>query len=593
MTQYQPTRWTLNELLTAHVGKPVEEALAELETVTVALEGFRPLLSPTMDEQDFGKMLPIIERFAHVAYRLWEYGSLWFSEDTQNQAALSFMGQMEEQLTQAQNRILFIDLWWRNLEDESADRLLAYSGDLRYYFEKQRLLKEHTLAESEEKIINLKNVNGSNALVTLYEMITGKFVFELELDPLGKESEKKRLTRAELSSYIHSPSPDARAAAYHELYRLYKQEATVLAQIYIYRVRDWVSENLSLRHFTAPMDFRNRSNDIPNEVVDTLLEVCAEKATLFQRYFKLKAGWLGLPKLRRCDLYAPLKTEPQEKIPYHQAVDMVLDSFYKFSPPVAAHAQRIFAENHIDAEIRHGKRDGAFCASVLPQVSPWVLTSYTGEPREVATLAHELGHAVHALLAAEHSILMFHSALPMAETASVFSETLLTDRLLAESTNPATRRSLLAKAVDDVYATVLRQAYFVLFEREAHRLIAEGKTMDELNQVYYNNLCQQFGDSVEIGEDFQYEWVTIPHFYHTPFYCYAYSFGQLLALSLYQQYKDEGESFKPKFLKILGYGGSAKPSDILTEADIDITDANFWRGGFKVVERMIDELAAE
>jgi oligoendopeptidase F len=269
---------------------------------------------------------------------------------------------------------------------------------------------------------------------------------------------------------------------------------------------------------------------------------------------------------------------------------MALDSLHQFSPELADHARRVFAENHIDAEVRPGKQGGGFCASILPGVAPWVLVNFTGEPREVAVLAHELGHAIHALMAADHSVLTFHSALPMAETASVFSEMLLTDRLLATEQDPGLRRNLLGSAVDDAYATILRQAYFVIFEREAHRLIAEGKTMGDLNQVYLTLLAQQFGDSLDISDDFQYEWIAIPHIYHTPFYCYAYSFGQLLALSLYQQYKEVGESFKPKLFKILSYGGAASPHHILTEAGINMADADFWRGGFKVIEGMIAEL---
>ena len=365
-----------------------------------------------------------------------------------------------------------------------------------------------------------------------------------------------------------------------------------MAQIYIHRLRDWAGENLKLRRFDSPIAVRNLGNDIPDQVVDTLLDVCAEQAGVFHRYFKLKAKWLGLPtgKLRRYDLYAPSGNGSGKKIDYPDAVEMVMDSFHQFSPVVAGHAHRIFKEGHIDAEIRPGKRGGAFCASILPGVTPWVLTNYTGEPRQVATVAHELGHAIHSLLAADHSVLTFHSALPMAETASVFSEMLLMDRLLAEEDDPAVRLDLLAGSIDDVYATILRQAYFVMFERDAHQMVANGKTMDDLNRHYLTNLSRQFGDSVDISEDFQHEWICIPHIYHTPFYCYAYSFGQLLALSLYQQYKEEGSGFEPKLLKILTYGGSASPSHILSEAGINMADPDFWRSGFKVIEGMIDEL---
>lgn len=583
--QYLQSRWTLNALLPSP--ESVDQTIAELEAVTTTIEALRPTLSSEISGEEFVKALKSIEPFAVIIRRLGSYGQLWFSEDTQNQAALAFMSRMDQLLTEVHNRILFFSLWWKSLDNEAANRLLAYAGDLRYYLERERLFKDHTLAEPEEQIINLKDVNGINALMTLYDMITSKFVFELEV-----AGENKELTRDQLMTYVRDPAPELRQAAYQEQFRVYGREAAILAQIYTHRVRDWASENLNLRHFASPLTVRNLFNDISEGVVDTLLEVCAEQAPIFHRYFKLKAGWLGLPngKLRRYDLYAPLTQESTKTIPYGEAVDMVLDSFNQFSPEVAKQAQRIFDDGHIDAEIRPRKRGGAFCAGILPGLTPWVLANYTGEPRQVATLAHELGHAIHALLAADHSVLTFLSALPLAETASVFSEMLLTDRLLAEEADPLVRRSLLAEAVDDAYATVLRQAYFVLFERDAHRMVNEGKTMDELNEHYLSQLRQQFGDAVDVSEVFQLEWICIPHIYHTPFYCYAYSFGQLLALSLYQRFKEEGRSFVPNLLKILTYGGSASPQHILTEAGVDMADPNFWRSGFKVIERMIDEL---
>lgn len=586
--QYPQTRWSLEALFPTPDHPEVSQAVEQLEETTAAIEALRPTLSPDMSGQDFAEVLKLVETFLELAHRLGSYGQLWFSEDTQNQPALAFMGRMEQLLTDAQNRILFFNLWWKGLEDDAAERLLEYAGDARYSLEQERLFKDYTLSEPEEKIINVKDVNGVSALNTLYDMITNKFVFELEVD-----GEKKELTRGELMTYVRQPSPEIRAAAYQELYRVYGREDSVLAQIYIHRVRDWASENLKLRHIASPIAVRNLANDIPDSVVDTLLNVCAEEAPVFHRYFKLKAQWLNMPKLRRYDLYAPLKKTSSKKIAYGDAVDMVLDSLNNFSPVVAGHARRVFDHNHIDAEVRPGKRGGAFCASILPGMTPWILANYTGEPREVATLAHELGHAIHALMAADHSVMTFHSALPLAETASVFAEMLLTDRLLAEEKDPDLRRDLLAEAIDDSYATILRQAYFVLFEQDAHQAVAQGAAMNDLHQLYMSNLNRQFGDSMDISDDFQREWICIPHIYHTPFYCYAYSFGQLLALSLYQQYKEVGDDFKPKLLKILAYGGSASPNHILTEAGINMADPEFWRSGFKFIEGMIDELEGQ
>ena len=269
---------------------------------------------------------------------------------------------------------------------------------------------------------------------------------------------------------------------------------------------------------------------------------------------------------------------------------MVLDCLKGFSLALADHALRVFSDDHLDSEVRPRKSGAAFCASPLPGLTPWVLVNYNGKVSDVATLAHELGHAVHAQMAQDHSVLTFHSSLPMAETASVFVEVLLLERLLSEEADPALRRDILARFVDDAYATVMRQAYFVLFEREAHALIETGQTTDYLAERYLANLEEQFGDSVELSDEFRWEWVSIPHIYQTPFYCYAYSFGQLLVLALYRQFETEGETFIPRYLKILAYGGSQSPAEILDEAGIDVTSAAFWQGGFDVIAGMIDEL---
>ncbi len=584
---YPQTRWTLEELLPETRGPAVEQTLESMEATTKAIEAFRPSLSRDMSVEDFSRAMGLIEEFSKISSRLLSYGQLRFSEDTLNQEALSFMGRAEQAVTEAHNRILFFDLWWKALDDEAAARFLPFAGDASYYLEQERLFKPHTLVESEERIINLKDVNGANALLTLYDMITNKFVFELTV-----EGEKKKLTREGLTVYMRSPSADVREAAYKEQFRIYEGESAVLSQIYFHRVRDWASENLALRHFASPITVRNMANDVSDAVVDTLLDVCAEESGVFQRYFRLKRQWLGLPseRLRRYDLYAPISKSTPRMVSYGDAVEMVLECFEGFSPTMARLARRIFDEGHIDAEIRSNKRGGAFCHSVVPGLSPWVLANYTGEIRQVATLAHELGHAVHSLAAGGHSVLTFQSTLPLAETASVFSEMLLLEHLLKEEKEHDVRRDLVAEAVDSAYATVMRQAFFVLFEREAHRAVLEGKTTQELNQLYLANLTRQFGDAIEISHDFQREWITIPHFYHAPFYCYAYSFGQLLSLSLYRHYKEEGKGFSEKLVKILSYGGSARPQDILHESGIDITNAEFWRGGFRVIEKMIGEL---
>lgn len=584
---YQQSRWTLAELLPEPTEDVIAARLAELEQSVANFEAQRSTLDAAMLPADLLHMVRQVESISAQAYVLGAYGGLWFAAETQSTAAITYQNRMQQTLTALQNRMLFFDLWWKGLDDAVAARLLPdarHHPDYWFYLTDLRRTRPYILDEKSEQLINLKDADGMSALITLYTMLTTRLEFTLTLD-----GETQTLTRDALMANAYSPDPARRAAAYQELYRVYGKEATVLAQIYSNRVRDWYNEQVTLRGYASPITVRNVANGIPDAAVDTLLDVCRRNAQVFQRYFKLKAKWLGMDKLRRYDIYAPLAAS-DSKVEYSRAVDTVLDTFRQFEPRVADLAQRVFDVDHVDSEVRKGKRGGAFCATVLPSLTPWVLVNYTGKVRDVATVAHELGHAIHSMLAEHHSVLTQHPSLPLAETASVFAEMLLTERLLNEQPDPLVRRELLAASVDDMYATVLRQAYFVIFEKMAHAAILNNASPEALNQLYLDMLCEQFGDSVEIGEEFQHEWVSIPHIYNTPFYCYAYSFGQLLVLALYRRYQQEGDAFKPGYLKLLAYGGSALPEHILREANVDMTDPNFWQGGFDVVRDFIDEL---
>jgi oligoendopeptidase F len=584
---YTLSPWDLSELLPEASEEAFAARLAGLESAVAAFERRRADLDPRMEPQLFLAILQQYKQLNELLQVLNGYTSLWFYSDTSSQEALTFRNRSRQAATAAGNRILFFTLWWRRLSDEQAWRLMPAEGehrDDRHYLEEVRRFKPYTLDEKSEQIINLKDQNGIAAVGTLYAMLTNRLEFTLDLD-----GEPRKLTRDELMSHAFSPRRELREAAYRELYRVYSQEANVLGQIYANIVRDWHDEQVELRGYPSAISVRNLDNDIPDRAVEVLLEVARENVGIFQRYFRLKAGWLGLDRLRRHDLYAPLASSDR-KIDYADAVRSVLETLDDFHPRFAEYAQAVFAERHLDGEIRKGKRGGAFCYTVLPRYTPWVLINYSGRVRDVATLAHELGHAVHSMMARGCSNLTQHASLPLAETASVFSEMLMTERLLREETEPLARRDLLAAAVDDVYATVLRQAFFVLFEIEAHAAIRAGRSTDELSEIYLERLREQFGDSVEVAPEFRHEWLSIPHIYQTPFYCYAYSFGQLLVLALYKRFQEEGEAFKPGYMRLLSYGGSARPEHILAEVGIDIKDRSFWQGGFDLVRAQIDEL---
>ncbi len=584
---YTLSGWNLAELCPEAGEAAFVARLAGLEAAVTTFEQRRAELDARMDPELFLAVLQQYKRLTELTQVLSGYTSLWFYSDTSSQEALTFRNRTRQATTAAGNRILFFTLWWRSLSDEEAWRLLpsaAQHADDRHYLEEVRRFKAYTLDEKSEQLINLKDQNGIAAVVTLYSMLTNGLEFNLEIDGASR-----KLTRDELMGHAFSPRPELREAAYRELYRVYSQQANVLGQIYANIVRDWHEEQVVLRGYPSAIAVRNLDNDIPDRAVDVLLDVARENRGIFQRYFRLKAGWLGVERLRRYDIYAPLASSDR-KIEYADAVRSVLETFDQFHPRFAEMAERVFAEGHLDGEIRKGKRGGAFCYTVLPQYTPWVLVNYSGRVRDVATLAHELGHAVHSMMASGRSNLTQHASLPLAETASVFSEMLMTDRLLREEHDPLARRELLAAAVDDVYATVLRQAYFVLFENEAHAAIRAGRSTDELSELYLERLREQFGDSVEVAPEFRHEWLSIPHIYQTPFYCYAYSFGQLLVLALYRRFQEEGEAFKPGYMRLLSYGGSARPEHILAEVGIDMRDRSFWQGGFDLVRAQIDEL---
>jgi oligoendopeptidase F len=586
---YEPSAWDLSELLPDTKEATVASRVAALEADVDKFVGRREKLNAEMDPADLLETMRQGEKIMEQIYTLGAYGSLWFSADTQSPAALTYRNRMQQTLTNLQNRILFFELWWKSLDDDEATALLPNGeqyADYRFYLQDLRRTKPYTLDEKSEQLVNIKDANGMDAVITIYSMLTNRLEFTLEID-----GETKTMTRGELMAYAYSPRPELRAAAYQELYRVYEKEAPILAQIYANRVRDWYAEQVELRGYSSPIAVRNMANDIPDAAVDTLLDVARRNASLFQRYFKLKAEWLGLEKLRRYDIYAPLAASDQT-IEYGDAVKMVLETFYDFDPRVGEQAERVFTQDHIDSEIRKGKRTGAFCATVLPSQTPWVLMNYTGKVRDVSTLAHELGHAIHSMMAEHHSLLTQHATLPLAETASVFAEQLLTEQLLEREDDPLVRREILASSVDDMYATVMRQAFFVIFERDAHEAVLGNKSPEDLYALYMDNLREQFGDSVELSDEFRYEWVSIPHIYNTPFYCYAYSFGQLLVLSLYRRYQQEGDTFTPGYLRLLAHGGSARPEEILREVGIDMSDPAFWQGGFDVIRDMIDQLEA-
>jgi oligoendopeptidase F len=574
---FQLSNWSLVDLFSGVNSPELENAFKHLDEHINSFEKLRPQLKPDMPVSNFLEIVQDLEEGTRLANKLFAFPELAFAADTQDQQVQALLGRAQQFMAEMENRALFFSLWWKELDQENAKRLMSASGDYLYHLELLRKFQPHTLSEPEEKVVNLKNVTGNNALITLYEAITNRYVFKVEVD--GKTRE---LTRGELFALVRSADPDLRKRAYQELYKVFGNDGTILGQMYQTVVRDWWNENVKLRQFSNPIAARNLGNDVPDEAVEALLKVAKKNTGIFQRFFRLKARLLGMEKLRRYDIYAPV-VKSDKKYDFDTAARMVLESFNAFHPEFGTQAQRVFDENHLDSEVRKGKQSGAFCASIMPGMTPWVKLNYQGHADDVATMAHELGHAIHSMLAEKHNVFTFHSSIPLAETASTFGEMMLVDKLLQTEMDEAVRRDLLFRQIDDAFATVMRQCFFALFEKKAHEMIQKNASVDELAAAYLENLKEQFGDAVEVGDEFKWEWVSIPHIYHTPFYVYGYAFGQLLVLALYQQFKAEGDTFKPRYVKMLAAGGSKAPVDICAEAGIDISSEKFWQRGFDVL----------
>jgi oligoendopeptidase F len=588
-------KWDLSDLVDGSSRKEFVELVDNIKRNVKEFEDSRQLLKPDLNTSTFESLIHKIENILEELSTVSSFANLRYAADTASNEAAALILQTEQLGSQISNQILFFDLWFKKeLANDNAQRLIdGISVVYGEYLRHKRLVAKYSLNESEEKIINTLEVTGTSALVKIYDRMTNNFEYTF-IKKRGNIKTIKTFTNKEkLLSLVRSSNANEREYAYKALFKTYEKNSGVLGDIYQNLVTQWRDENISIRGFKSPISVRNIYNNIDDSTVEILLSVCKKNATLFHDYFKEKAKLIGVKKLRRYDLYAPITKKNAIKFSFKNAAKLVLDTFYKFDPRFGTYTERLFKEGHIDSEIRKGKTSGAFCYTVSPQRTPYVLLNFDGKMRDVSTMAHEFGHAIHSMFASDKPILVSHAPLPLAETASVFGEMLL-DEQIYKKLNREKKKIFLAEQIDDMYATIMRQAFFTIFEIEAHKYIAEQSvTIDNISDLYINNLKTQFGDSLRISDDFKWEWLYIPHFFHTPFYCYAYSFGNLLVLSLYQQYMEEGKSFVSKYRGILSAGGSEKPETLLRNAGFNITEESFWQQGFDLVKTKIDKLRVD
>ena len=585
--------WDLSELVDERKNS-IKNYLKYLHDDVKKFENNRELLNNNISTQNFSNMLIQLEKISERLNMVTGFAHLQYSSNTSSNEYSALVTEMELLGTELSNKLIFFDIWFKNiLKETDANRIIQTINPVyKHFLTHKRILGKYTLSEKEEKIVNIFEVTGPNALVKIYDRMTNSFEFVLNIKRNNKITRKKFLNKEKLMSLVRSNKSEERKAAYKSLFNVYKNNSGVLGEIYLNLIVQWHDENIKIRGFDSPISVRNVYNDISDGVVSILLDTCKRNSFIFHKYFNLKAKMLKLKKLERYHLYAPLvkKGMVQKRYTYEQAVNIVLNVFESFDPKFRDYARIVFNKNHVDSEIRKGKMSGAFCSTITPKLTPYVLLNYDGMYRDISTMAHEFGHAIHSICSSNLPIAVSHAPLPLAETASVFAEMLLNEKLAEEMTEQE-RSILLAEQIDDMYATIMRQSYFTLFEINAHNKVIESNAnIDNVSTLYKKNLQDQFGNSVIVSDDFMWEWTYIPHFYHTPFYCYAYAFGNLLVLSLFHMYKKEGKSFIPKYLNLLSAGGSKKPETLLTEIGLDISNKSFWQQGFDLLSEKIGDL---
>ncbi len=576
--ELETVAWDLEPLVdgagTAGVDRQLDEADGRAAAFAESHQGRvadldAPALQAAMDE---------LAAITDLVSRAGSYAALQFSVDTADPALGALMAKVQERGTAIETKLLFFELEWAAVDDAKADALLEHAGlePYAHHLRTARRYRPHLLSEAEEKLMAEKAQTGSSAWSRLFAELMAQV--KVGDDPLDVA-----LTR------LMSPDRTVRKDTAEAITEALQPGLRTRAYIFNTLVLDKAVDD-RIRHYPSWISARNLSNEASDESVAALVEAVRSRYDLPQRWYRLKAQLLGLDRLADFDRMAAVTDEDPE-FTWPQARDLVLDAYGSFSPEMERLARRFFDERWIDAPVRPAKRGGAFCAYTTPSVHPYLLLNFTSRRRDVLTLAHEMGHGLHAALAAPQGIMQFSTPLTLAETASVFGEQVTFGRLLEQADTPESRLSLLAEAIEGQIATVFRQIAMNRFEDRLHTARrTEGELATErIGELWAESQTEMLADSVEVTEGYRSWWSYVPHFVNTPGYVYAYAYGQLLALSVYRRYEEEGEGFVPAYLDLLKAGGSRSPEELGRLVGVDLADPGFWASGLALVERQLED----
>ncbi|MBM3674633.1 MAG: M3 family oligoendopeptidase [Actinobacteria bacterium] len=576
--------WNLEPLVDGRGAAGVDALLDDADALAAAIETRRGVVSAL----DAGQLAELMHEMADLAERVGRAGSyagLRFAVDTADPERGALMQRVEERATAVQTRVLFFELEWAAVDDDRAEALLTDDrlAFCRHHLRSARRYRPHLLSEPEEKVLAEKDVTGSSAWSRLFSELTSAITVLLDGNEVSLEQGL---------SMLMSPERDVRRAAAEAVTAALEPGLRTRAFVFNTLLADKGTDD-RLRSYPGWIAARNLANEASDESVAALVEAVGRRSDIPQRWYALKAQLLGLERLADYDRMASV-AEVEESFGWSEARDLVLDAYASFAPELADAGRRFFAEGWIDAPVRPGKRPGAFCAYTVPSQHPFLLLNWTSRRRDVLTLAHELGHGLHAYLARDQGVFHQSTPLTLAETASVFGETVTFGRVLAQTPEPEARLALLAESLEGQIATVFRQIAMNRFEDAVHthrREVGE-LAVEDFNRHWAETQHAMLGDSVEITDGYRSWWSYVPHFIATPGYVYAYAYGQLLALSVYRRYEGEGDAFVPAYLELLAAGGSRSPEELGAIVGCDLADPAFWVGGLAIVEQQLEAAEA-
>ncbi|MBN1681066.1 MAG: M3 family oligoendopeptidase [Anaerolineae bacterium] len=536
----------------------------------------------SLDEEELYEAVAEYENIIEMAHRLASFVHLLWSTDTGNQEYGAILQKITEWSSQLEQQLVFFDLEWVNAPDDYAAKMIDHPvlAHYKHWMEASRRYQPHVLSEPEEKILSEKAVTGREAWTRFFSQLMGNMRYPYD----GQE-----LTQSEILAKLYVGDRDVRKGAADSVTQVLQSNLPTLTYVFNTLAAEKASDD-RLRSYPTWVSSRNLSNEVSDDVVDALIEAVTSRYDIVARYYTLKRGLLGLDTLYDYDRYAPLPAA-EGHYTWDKARRMVLDAYAAFHPQAVEIAEQFFDHSWIDAALKPGKRGGAYSASTIPSVHPYVFMNFTGAARDVMTLAHELGHGIHQYLSREQGMLQAHTPLTTAEMASTFGEMLVFTDMMNQESDPNVRLALLAHKIEDTFATVFRQVSMNRFEHGMHVARREEGELpsDRLGEIWIKTQQDMFIDSVTMSENYRVWWSYIPHFLHTPGYVYAYAFGELLVMALFARYRKEGDSFAPRYLDVLRAGGSDWPEKVLAPMGVDLTDPTFWQEGLGEIDIMVNQ----